>query len=213
MPYTTIPTFTDGTILSASALNTLSSNQAFLYGVANNANVPFNSFRAVHVTLDKDIMQWSIRHRVPWLHWKIISMAGAWNYARVYYNGVKVGNAGAATTWTGVYNLASWAGLSNLLGAWVSGFAYDDDVNGDGAGGNSDDGHVVTQGGQYYRCKLAHTSAAGNQPGVGASWTTYWDLLTLPGVGTICSVWADVNFNSGTEVGVEYIVETDNVSF
>jgi hypothetical protein len=213
VPYTTIPTLVDTQVLSAAHLNLLSANQAFLYGVGNAANFPFPSYSGVQVTLEQSEARWDIRHRVPYLHWKIISMGGAWNYARVYYNGVKVGKSGASTNFTGTYNLSTWAGLPNLIGAWVTGFAYDDDVDGNGASGNSDDGHVVTEGGQYYRCKLSHTSSSTNRPGSGASWATYWDLLTLPGVGTMCAVWVDVNFNSGTEVRVEYIVETDSASF
>jgi hypothetical protein len=201
-------------VLSAAYLNSLSSNQAFLFGVANNANTPFNSFRAVHVTLDSSKMEWFLRHRVPWLHWRVISLGSPWNYARIYYNGVKVGQSTAgASSWTGSFNLSSWAGLPNLVGAWGSGVAYNDDVGGDGDNGNGDDGSVVTVAAAYYRCKLAHTSAAGNQPGVGGSWTTYWDLLTLPTVGAICGTWADVNFSAGVEVGVDYIVETDSPSF
>jgi type IV pilus assembly protein PilY1 len=48
---------------------------------------------------------------------------------------------------------------------WLTGTAY-----------NVDD--AVANGGQTYVCKLAHTAAAGSQPGVGASWSTYWTLLT-----------------------------------
>ena len=213
MPYTTIPTVTTGQVLSAAYLNLLSANIAFLYGVANQSNTPFNSFRSTHVTLDKDIMLWYLRHKVRYLHWKVTSQGSSWNYCRIYFNNVKVGQGAVGTVYQGSFDLSTWAGLPNLLGAWTSGFAYDDDVNGDGSSGNSDDGHVVTQGGQYYRCKLAHTSAAGNQPGVGGSWTTYWDLLTLPAIGQMCQVYADVNFNSGQEVTVEYIVETDSASF
>ena len=32
----------------------------------------------------------------------------------------------------------------------------------------------VKNGGLVYRCILGHTAAAGNEPGVGASWATYW---------------------------------------
>lgn len=209
MPYTTVPILADGTVLSAAHLNLLSANQSFLYGVGNQANTPFNTFRSVHVTLDADIMMWYIRHRTDYLHWKISSQGSGWNYARLYWNGVKVGKSTGGTGWTGAFDLRSWAGLPNLVGAWASGVAYDDDVDGDGSAGNGDDGHAVTEGGATYRCKVAHTSAAGNKPGSGASWTTYWDLLTLPAVGDICTVWADVNFNAGTEVTVEYIFETD----
>ena len=41
---------------------------------------------------------------------------------------------------------------------------------------------VVSNDGDVYRCILGHTSAAGNEPGTGASWTTYW-ALKLPNAG------------------------------
>lgn len=214
MPYTTIPTRADGDILTAAHLNLLSANQEFLYGLANQANAPFNSFRDTLSTLDDDGMVWFVRHRVRYLHYKILSYGGNWDYCRLYFNGVKVaGNEAGATTLSGYYDLTSWAGLPNLLGAWSgASVSYEDDVNGNGTGGNGDDGSVVTNGGSYYRCKLAHTSGAASEPGVGGSWTTYWDLLTLPAVGTICSIYADVNFSSSTEVGVEYLIEADATS-
>lgn len=37
--------------------------------------------------------------------------------------------------------------------------------------------------GEIYTCKLAHTSAAANKPGAGASWATYWTLRPLADVG------------------------------
>jgi hypothetical protein len=202
MPYTSLATLVDGQILSASWLNGLSANQAFMFGVANVPNVPFNSYTAT--TLNNTTMVWYIRHRLSYLHWQIKSDA-AFDYARVYYNGVKVGEIVGGTLWNGTYNLTTWAGLPNLRGAWVTATAYDDNTNGDG--------DVVTQGGQYYRCKLAHTSASGNQPGVGGSWATNWDLLTLPGLGTMCQVWANVSNSASIAKSVDYILETDSVSF
>lgn len=41
---------------------------------------------------------------------------------------------------------------------------------------------VVSNDGDVYRCILGHTSAAGNEPGTGASWETYW-ALKIPGAG------------------------------
>lgn len=214
MAYQTIPTVANGQVLTASYLNLLAANIGFVYGVANQSNPPFNSFRSVHVTLDRDVMQWSLRHKVPYLHWKITSQGSPWNYARLYFNGVKVGaQESAGTVWQGYFNLASWAGLPNLVGAWASGVAYESDKNGDGDNGNGDDGSVVTDTGAYYRCKVAHTSAAASRPGVGASWATYWDLLTLAVVNGMYTVWADVNFSAGTEVTVEFILEADAPSF
>lgn len=203
MPFTTIPTVADGSILTASYLNLLGSNVGFVYGLANQSNAPFASHRSVQVTLTQSEAWWRIRHKNQYLHWKITSQGSSWNYARLYYNGVKVGNMGGGTTWTGIFNLWQWAGLPNMVGAWVTGFAYDDDVNGSG-----DDGHAVTSGGQTYRCILSHTSAGGNAPPN----ATYWELLTLPGVNTMCQTWAEVNFSAGTEVTVEYILESDSVT-
>lgn len=205
MPYSTLPTLSDGQILTASYLNSLSANQAFVFGVANVANIPFNSFSKLDNHIDQNDMIWYIRHRLAFLHWQVKASGGSWTSARIFYNGVKVADMGAGNLYTGTYNLASWAGLPNLLGAWASGVSYDNGFNGDG--------HVVTQGGAYYRCKVAHTSAASNQPGIGASWTTYWDLLTLPGIGTMCVIWVETSFGSNATTEVDYIVETDSASF
>src|SRR4029077_9186058 len=102
MPYVTIPTFTDGSILSASALNTLSGNAAFLYGVANNANIPFNSYTATKV--DSTVAQWYVRHRLRYYHWQVKSDS-PFDYARVYYNGVKVGEVTSGNFYQGTYDL------------------------------------------------------------------------------------------------------------
>ena len=37
-------------------------------------------------------------------------------------------------------------------------------------------GDAVSNGNENYICTTAHTSAAGDEPGVGGSWATYWDL-------------------------------------
>lgn len=40
-------------------------------------------------------------------------------------------------------------------------------------------GHIVDQGGTYYVCKKSHTAdTVVTMPGVGSSWTTYWDVYT-----------------------------------
>jgi hypothetical protein len=39
-------------------------------------------------------------------------------------------------------------------------------------------GADVVQGSAVYNCILAHTSGASTQPGTGASWATYWELIT-----------------------------------
>jgi hypothetical protein len=40
---------------------------------------------------------------------------------------------------------------------------------------------AVNNDGSSYICILAHTSAAGDEPGVGASWQTYWEVLAAAG--------------------------------
>lgn len=44
-------------------------------------------------------------------------------------------------------------------------------------------GQVVQNDGSSFICKVDHTSAPVNEPGVGGSWTTFWDLLAAGGVG------------------------------
>lgn len=44
-----------------------------------------------------------------------------------------------------------------------------------GASGGYD---KVVVNGVYYRCKVTHTSQASNQPGVGESWTDYWETTS-----------------------------------
>ncbi|MCX6854645.1 MAG: cadherin-like beta sandwich domain-containing protein, partial [Verrucomicrobia bacterium] len=53
--------------------------------------------------------------------------------------------------------------------AWVSGVAYTS-------------GAHVKNGGNIYKSKIAHTSAAANAPGVGASWTTNWSVFNVTNV-------------------------------
>jgi hypothetical protein len=41
--------------------------------------------------------------------------------------------------------------------------------------------NVVNNGGSSYICIFAHTSAESNEPGAGASWETYWEVLAASG--------------------------------
>lgn len=43
MPYTTLPTFADGDVLTAADLNLLADNIEFLFGLVSGVNVPFSS--------------------------------------------------------------------------------------------------------------------------------------------------------------------------
>ncbi|MBK8051092.1 MAG: hypothetical protein IPK16_30735 [Anaerolineales bacterium] len=109
------------------------------------------------------------------------------------FNGAKVaGNEAGATTLSGYYDPTSWAGHRIYWGVERS-QRVAKMMSTATATGATATMVVVTNGGSYYRCILAHTSGASSEPGVGASWATYWDLLTLPSVGSICSAYADVN--------------------
>lgn len=59
-------------------------------------------------------------------------------------------------------------GSTTYVGTWASGNAY-----------NQFD--LTTDNGSSYACTTAHTASASNEPGVGASWTTYWQLAAKKG--------------------------------
>lgn len=206
MPYTTITTFVDGNILTASQLNTLSGNQEFLHSLGNSAFAPFNSFRITATSFDEADAVWWIRHRLPYLHNKTtLNAAGGPLYWRFFFNGTKYGEvASPGAGVTGYNDVTTFVSLPNLLGAWITATAYDDDTNGDG--------DVVTSGGSYYKCILSHTSGATNEPGVGASWATYWTLLVLPVIGQMYSAHIEVAYSSPNESTVEYMFQSDSTT-
>lgn len=207
MAWSPIPTLADGNLLSAAHLNTLSNNQEYLYSLSNAANAPFNSWAAETSDVDNGDAEWVIRHRLPYYHYRIVVEDGSnIDYIRVFYNGVKIAaTEGPTGVFAGYYDLTSWAGLPNLVGAWALATGYDDDANGDG--------EVVTHGGEYYRCIDLHTSSATDEPGVGANWTDYWELLTLPGIGTMCRVWVTLLRTApAAKVTVQWLFETDSTT-
>lgn len=212
MPYTTIPTVADDQVLSAAYLNILSANQEFLYSLANSSNTPFASWKEQTSDVTNDDVEWVIRHRLQYYHYKIaVEDMNNMTFVRVWYNGVKVaGYEGDMTPVAGVlegsYDLTSWAGLPNLAGAWALTTVYDDDLE-----GPDDDGEVVTHGGAYYRCLTSHTADAAKEPGVGVDWATYWDLLTLPAVGTMCRLWITLSrAAAAADVTIQYLFESDS---
>ena len=121
MPYNTIPTINDGDVLTASYLNGIAANQEFLHSLGNSANVPFNSYRSTQVTLDDAEAQWFVRHRLDFLHARVRSYGGAWNYCRVYYNGWKVmGSESATTSLDDSVDLTDPEAWPNWEGAWAN---------------------------------------------------------------------------------------------
>lgn len=61
-------------------------------------------------------------------------------------------------------------GLS-YAGGWVTSTAYKFES------GSPCKTEFVLHNGVNYICKLAHTSSAADEPGIGASWATYWDVF------------------------------------
>jgi hypothetical protein len=210
MPYTSISTVSDGQVLTASHLNTLSANQAFLYGLANQANIPFNTFRIATASgMSSTDAVWYIKHRLQHFHFKVSCNVTTpdWDYVRIFYNGVKVASneAPGSTSFGQYWSTTSWASIPNDLGAWATSTAYDDNTAGDG--------DVVSNDGEYYKCSDSHTSGASTEPGVGASWETVWDLLTLPALGSMCTLWVTAGVGGGTRtLTVEYMIESDATS-
>jgi hypothetical protein len=206
IPYTAIPAAVDGTILSAAYLNLLSANQAYLYAQSRGVNMPFMSFRTSTEHLGVEDVYWNLTHRLPYLHYKINCQDGSnTNYMAVFYGGILIAwNDGPTLGISGYYDLTSFAGLPRQEGAWVNAFAYDI---------HKTTPDIVTSGGQYYAVKIEHTSAPSTEPGVGASWTDMWNLLTLWQVGVRYQLYVAVDKPShAAEITVDYLLEADSTS-
>ena len=89
MPYSTIPTLSDGTILTAAHLNLLADNANYLNSLGGVPNLPFS-----HVaTSTGGTMYWHIRHRHRYLY-VLVDWVNNADYLRIYYNGTKVHDDG-----------------------------------------------------------------------------------------------------------------------
>lgn len=204
MPYQTIASLSDGSVLSAAHLNLIADNIEYLRGISSSPNTGFNTYRATLTTLTNSNAIWYVRHRNRYLHYKVTGGAN-WNYVRLFYNGVKfAANESSASSFSGYVDLETFTGCPNYQGTWATATSYSDNRNGDG--------DIVVRSGVNYRCKLSHTSAAASEPGTGASWTTYWDVLTLPALLTQCSMWITSQFGSSQTITVEYLIESDGTS-
>jgi hypothetical protein len=67
--------------------------------------------------------------------------------------------------------------------------------------------NIITNGGNMYSCKVAHTSGASTEPGVGTSWTTYW--FVWPTRGEFYHRWymkipTKANWNKTVGAGFKY---------
>lgn len=88
MPYTSIPTLSDGTILSASHMNLLADNVNYVGGLGGLPNV---AFRQIRVS-DAGSTYFHIRHRHRYL--KAYYESTNCDYIKIYYNGTLVKNDG-----------------------------------------------------------------------------------------------------------------------
>ena len=124
MSWSANPTFTDGNVLSASQLNTLSDNLAFLYGRLQGVNVPFSSLKVVNKSLNSGNNGWTFRHMHNYLHYSLTLISGNIDdgddltIRRADTNAVletvedSPTELGTPQTWTGYINLGSvWAAL------------------------------------------------------------------------------------------------------
>ncbi len=97
MAYTSIPTLTDGAILSASYLNLLAANANYLGGLGALPNVAFRQIR----TSSAGSTFFHMRHRHRYL--KAYYESTNCDYIKIYYNGSQVmndGNPDAAQTYS-----------------------------------------------------------------------------------------------------------------
>ena len=94
--------------------------------------------------------------------------SGAFHTIDLTYIGHTGGNPPFASTESIVLTFSPTGETYDWRGAWATATAYvlNDTVENDGSG---------------YVCILAHTSQASDEPGVGGSWETFWDLLVEKG--------------------------------
>ncbi len=89
MPYTTIPTLSDGSILTAAHLNLLADNSNFLAGLGGIPNLAFSHV----VTSTGQSLYWHMRHRHRYLH-VLVDWTNNADYLRIYYNNTKIHDDG-----------------------------------------------------------------------------------------------------------------------
>lgn len=110
MPFVTPPTFTDGNILTATQLNTLSDNQEYLYGIATQTNAPFYGHSFGVNNESSEDFSWSIRHKYNTFIYDMRVDLGTIDHATIKMGGitiVSVGNANNPHTYSGTVDLTA----------------------------------------------------------------------------------------------------------
>jgi len=89
MPFTTIPTLSDGTVLTAGHLNLLGDNANYLASLGGIPNLAFSHV----VTSTGQSLYWHMRHKHRYLY-VLVDWTNNADYIRVYYNNTKVHDDG-----------------------------------------------------------------------------------------------------------------------
>lgn len=118
---------------------------------------------------------------------------GAWATATAYEAGNLVSNDGSAYFCVAAHT-SSASDEPGTGGSWGDYWDVFSSAGADGTDGASLDwegswqtatpyviNDAVFNDGSSYVCTAAHTSSAGDEPGTGASWTDYWDLMAQQG--------------------------------
>lgn len=110
MSWSTPPSFSDGSLLSAAQLNILSDDVEFLYGALSGVNVPFRSLTSGS-DLSKDTNIWKFRYLGRYLHYRVRLTSGQHDVFRLYYDDneyvIDDGSRSAPYTWASYIDLNS----------------------------------------------------------------------------------------------------------
>lgn len=106
MPFSTPPTFTDGSVLSASQLNLLSNNDIYFQSLLGNNNN--TGFMTEDISTDRDSAIWVFKRSRQYLHYNIEMLSGDSDRLIIFVNGDIELNDGVnrtGYTWTGYFDL------------------------------------------------------------------------------------------------------------
>lgn len=126
MAYTTPPTFSNGSVLTATQLNTLSGDVEYLYSVTHGMNI---GFTGEEKTTDGYCRPYTYRRRARYLHYKIRVTAASVHELRINVNGndelTDTTERSSGYTYSGYFDLTAITAPPSALDfysiqAWVS---------------------------------------------------------------------------------------------